>query len=112
DGEFARGHFFFDLGMGCQRPAGRRRLICRQDAGSTFDTARLGGRQFDERFDGSARAFGGAGFDDFTHEHEKRNHAGDLVIAGSDAASTAMATSSLMLSRPTRKSLMAVTTMG
>ena len=49
-----------------------------------MDAARLGGRQFDEGFDGSARALGGAGLDDFTHEHEKRDHPGDLVIAGSE----------------------------
>ena len=31
-----------------------------------------------------ARAFGGAGFDDFAGEHEKRDDAGGLVIAGSE----------------------------
>ena len=62
DGEFAGGHFLL--------------------AAVLFDAARLGGREFDERFDGRARAFGGAGFDDFTDEHEKRDHPGDFVIAG------------------------------
>ena len=47
-----------------------------------FDAAGLGGREFDERFDGGARAFGGAGLDDFAGEHEKGDDAGDLVIAG------------------------------
>ena len=28
-----------------------------------------------------ARAFGGAGLDDLAHQHEKRDHAGGLVIA-------------------------------
>ena len=47
-----------------------------------LDAAGLGGCEFDERFDGSARAFGGAGFDDFADQHEERDDAGGLVIAG------------------------------
>ena len=41
----------------------------------------LVGRQFDQRFNGLPRALGGAGFDDFAHQHEKRDDAGGLVIA-------------------------------
>ena len=48
------------------------------------DAARLGGSEFDERFDGIARAFGGAGFDDFAHQHEEGDDAGGLVIAGGE----------------------------
>ena len=47
-----------------------------------FDPTRLGGREFDERFDGGARALGGAGFDEFAGKHEKRDDPGGLVIAG------------------------------
>ena len=45
------------------------------------DAARLGGGQLDERFDGSARAFGGAGLDDLAHQHEEGDDAGGFVIA-------------------------------
>ena len=62
DGEFAGGYFLL--------------------AAVLFDPARLGGRKFDERFDGGARSLGGAGFDDFAGQHEKRDDPGDLVIAG------------------------------
>ena len=34
------------------------------------------------RFDRGARAFGGAGFDDFAHQHEEGDDAGGLVVAG------------------------------
>ena len=46
------------------------------------DAAGFGGGELDERFDGGARAFGGAGFDDLAHQHEEGDHAGGLVIAG------------------------------
>ena len=49
---------------------------------SAFDAPRLGGRELDERFDRVARAFGGVRFDEFTQQHEERNHARSLVIAG------------------------------
>ena len=61
DDQFAGGHFFL--------------------AAVRFEAARPGGREFDERFNGQARALGGAGFNDFAGEHEKGNDAGDLVIA-------------------------------
>ena len=44
-----------------------------------FDAARAGGREFDERFDGLARALGGARFDEFAHEHQEGDEAGGLV---------------------------------
>ena len=62
DGEFAGGDFFL--------------------AAVFLDAARLGGREFDERFNRVARALGGAGFDDFAGEHEEGDDAGGLVIAG------------------------------
>ena len=62
DGKFAGGDFFL--------------------AAVLLDAARLGGREFDERFDGIARALGGARLDDFAGEHEEGDDAGGLVIAG------------------------------
>ena len=41
----------------------------------------LAGSQFDEGFNGSAGAFGGAGFDDLSHQHEEGDDAGLLVAA-------------------------------
>ena len=61
DGQIFGGDFFFALAC---------------------DAPRLGGREFDERFDRSARAFGGAGLDDFAHQHEERDDAGGFVITG------------------------------
>ena len=53
------------------------------------DAAGLGRGHLDERRDGGARAGGGAGLDQLTQQHEKRDDAGSLVaaelrLAGSD----------------------------
>src|SRR5208282_1283366 len=45
------------------------------------DAAGFGRGEFDERFDGSASAFGGACFYDLAHQHEKGDDAGLLVAA-------------------------------
>ena len=45
------------------------------------DAPGFGRGQFDERFDGSAGAFGGAGFDDLAQQHEEGDHAGFLIMA-------------------------------
>ena len=64
DGKFARGDFFLPTVL--------------------EQAARLGGREFDERFDRIARALGGAGLDDFAGEHEEGDDAGGFVIFGGE----------------------------
>ena len=44
------------------------------------DAPRFSGGKADEGFNRGAGPFGRAGLDDFTHDHEKRNHPGGLVI--------------------------------
>ncbi len=67
----------------------------------------FGRGEFDEGLDGSPGAGGGAGFDDLAQQHEERDDAGGPVIPLATVASTPMATSSLMLSRPLARSLKA-----
>ena len=69
DGQFVRGNFLL--------------------AAVLFDAARAGGREFDERFDGLARALGGARFDEFAHEHQEGDEAGGLVARAHVAAERA-----------------------
>ena len=48
----------------------------------SLDSPGFGGSEFDERLDGVARAFSGAGLDEFAEQHEERDDASGLVIAG------------------------------
>jgi len=50
-----------------------------------FDPAGLGWSQLDERLDILPRANCGACLDNFAHEHEERDDAGSLVIAGGES---------------------------